>query len=260
MSLTKRQQEILNGLMLGDGNITKRGNGNGRLRVNRSIKDRNYSEWIAKEFFEYCSNRCLADRTITDTRHNKTYERTEFSTRCDPVFTKEYFRWYNSIKIIPDDLLLTPLTLAIWFSDDGSISKRYKNGATAGFEISFATCSFGKNGTEKLCKMINNFAGTNLSVYGGYTGAEHYKIKGSTRDAITIVKIINSVMPPIERKTSIWREGSLNINRWIECPICSSANTFKNGFYRSRANIKIARKWKCKDCNNNWKVAVESAG
>lgn len=37
MKLTERQTKIINGLMLGDGNITKRGNGNGRLRINRSF-------------------------------------------------------------------------------------------------------------------------------------------------------------------------------------------------------------------------------
>jgi hypothetical protein len=48
-----------------------------------------------------------------------------FTTRSLPELTEIYREFYqNGKKIIPDDLSLHPLSLAIWFMDDGSKSYR----------------------------------------------------------------------------------------------------------------------------------------
>ena len=49
--LTQQQQEIFNGLMLGDGSLEKHKNGkNGKLKITRAKKDRNYLEYHSKIF------------------------------------------------------------------------------------------------------------------------------------------------------------------------------------------------------------------
>lgn len=55
--LTQRQREIIDGLMLGDGNLSiGKEARNPRLRINRSYKDFEYAKWINHEFADYCSD------------------------------------------------------------------------------------------------------------------------------------------------------------------------------------------------------------
>ena len=47
------------------------------------------------------------------------------TSRCSRLLTLEHQRWYRGEKIVPYDLVLTPVSLAHWFMGDGTTS-RYK--------------------------------------------------------------------------------------------------------------------------------------
>lgn len=88
-------------------------------------------------------------RKFSQTVGNKNYNFAEFVTLTHPEFTK-YFRLFYPFnkKQVPkniDDLLVNPLSLAIWFMDDGSAEY-------AG--ASLQTHSFTKEDVEKLMKCI----------------------------------------------------------------------------------------------------------
>src|SRR3990167_5435937 len=87
-SLTEEQKSILIGTLLGDGTM--------RIKKNAHLE----------------INHCYAQRMLVDWMFSK------FSSL---VFTPFYNQFYkNGKKIIPNDLKLNSLSLAVWFMDDGS--------------------------------------------------------------------------------------------------------------------------------------------
>jgi len=74
MPLTGFQQEVLTGLMLGDGHLSIGGKAkNPRLRINRTDRDMEYAEWIAEVFSPYITAKSLRRTTQFDPRYEKTY-------------------------------------------------------------------------------------------------------------------------------------------------------------------------------------------
>lgn len=127
MIFSNEQKEILDGLMLGDGNLSIGGKCiNARLRINRSFEDYEYSNWILEVFKIFCTKKSLGIKTVFDGRYNKNYKSIYFYTKRNYLFTEYFNRWYkNGNKILPKNLKLTSLVIAIWFADDGTI---YENG------------------------------------------------------------------------------------------------------------------------------------
>jgi len=117
--LTQRQREILIGTILGDAHLEKNGRYT-RMRVDHYDKHKAYVFWLAHEFSPFS----LVPRHIVekDKRNGKNYGRWHFSTRSLPVFDEFRALFYKERrKIISSALvrLLTPLSLAVWYMDDG---------------------------------------------------------------------------------------------------------------------------------------------
>src|SRR3989338_3693380 len=117
--LSQRQREILIGTLLGDAHLEKNGQYS-RLRVDHYEKHKDYIYWLANEFLLFS----LEPRQVFDfdKRNSKTYSRWHFSTRSLPIFDEFREMFYlNGKKIVPKSIskLLTPLSLAIWYMDDG---------------------------------------------------------------------------------------------------------------------------------------------
>jgi recombination protein RecA len=116
-SLTERQEAIIIGCLLGDGSM--RCKTNALLEINHSIRQMEYVEWKYNEFKE-----------LVSTKPHKRFGNAgriayRFTTRSLPELTEIYRKFYQSgKKIIPNDLKLQPLSLAVWFMDDGCKSYR----------------------------------------------------------------------------------------------------------------------------------------
>lgn len=115
-SLTSAQHAILVGSLLGDGTLRRQGNRlNALLEVNHAHKHKEYVDWKWQHFQ-------MHSLTPPKARLGKgpriAYR---FTTRSLPLFTK-YHSWFyvNGKKRIPPDLKLNPLSLAVWFMDDGA--------------------------------------------------------------------------------------------------------------------------------------------
>ena len=116
-SLSGTQRDIVIGSLLGDGSMRCRANA--LLEINHSISQRAYVDWKYAE---------LADLVSTPPRRrsgNGNRVAYRFVTRSLPELTP-YFRefYYSGKKRIPMSVDLTPLTMAVWFMDDGSRSRR----------------------------------------------------------------------------------------------------------------------------------------
>jgi len=128
-SLTERQEAIIVGCLLGDG--TMRCKTNALLEINHSIKQREYVDWKHSELKEFV-------RTKPHIRNgNAGRIAYRFTTRSLPQLTDIYSRFYqNGEKIIPDNLEIHPISLSVWFMDDGCKSYRALYLNTQKFSVS----------------------------------------------------------------------------------------------------------------------------
>jgi len=138
LKLTQLQQNVVVGTILGDGClIVSRSNLSARLQIRHCIKHKNYVEWKYQFFKDW-----VLTKPRFDKHNNSWYFRTLSHTSLMEI--RQLF--YKEKKLIPGNLntlLVSPLSLAIWFMDDGNGFKHYD-----GLRIS--TYAFGQNGNEIL--------------------------------------------------------------------------------------------------------------
>lgn len=132
--LTSRQQQILVGTILGDGCLAKHGRFH-RLFVKHSLRQRALAELKREAFTEFVSMALHAfDQRLGANR----YPCVQFASRTSPVFSEWRGRFYRERrKIVPDEIseLLTPLSMAVWFMDDGGADVAGLNIQTHNFEL-----------------------------------------------------------------------------------------------------------------------------
>lgn len=254
--LSETQKEIITGLLLGDGHLSIGGRAkNPRLRINRSAVDEEYAVWIANHFKKFTSDKALRKTKVFDRRNGKHYNRISFNTLRNEAFLENYESWYRYTpnKKIPSNIVFTPLTLAVWFADDGSFYKR----SSGGHEITFATQSFSEKEVDFLLSYLKTIS-PEFKKFGNYKNSGQYKIVGNSKAARSFLGIVDSVFPPMNRKSTLWRNGSFDILKTIPlCPICDKNDfVFKNGLYYGRKEIPQAQKMKCSNCGARWKIPL----
>lgn len=261
MPLTVFQEEVLSGLMLGDGHLSIGGTAkNPRLRINRTDRDIEYAKWISEVFSLYTTDKSLGQTAYFDYRYEKTYGRVTFRTRRHPDFMEAYKAWYGTgVRCVPQTLKLSPVTVAVWLADDGSVYQKMKAGCTSGIELCFATASFGKKGSEFLARLLNDRYKGGFSVYGGYrdgtTTSRHFRIMASTRPAKRLLRDIDAVFPP-QAKSRFWREQISIAKTRPDCPDCGADSVFCNGFYYGRGTVRLAQRLQCRLCDYKWKESM----
>lgn len=143
--LTTKQKEIINGALLGDGCLTKPKHGENCVFCYIS-KSRQHVEFVCNDFIEYSIQNGIVHNSFFDERTNNIYDRYNFRTQANIAFTKIYEKWYNNgNKIIPKDLVLTPLTCLIWYIGDGCLTNLKRSQ-----EIILATNCFLKEEQEQI--------------------------------------------------------------------------------------------------------------
>jgi hypothetical protein len=120
--LTPIQKSVLIGTLLGDGTLELNGK-YPRLRIQHSKSQLLYVEWKQNIFSNFTSKKIRISQRKKDSRTKKVYHYCGFDTFSIPLLNNFYELFYFSgKKIVPKriDLLLTePLSLAVWFMDDG---------------------------------------------------------------------------------------------------------------------------------------------
>lgn len=121
MQLTKKQQDIIIGSLLGDGCLERNGN-HVRLRIGHGAVQKEYLFWKYKELKNLSTGTpryVIMHRKAND----KFYESWHFSTYSDKSLERFWEIFYrNGTKRVPDnveELLRSSLSLAVWFMDDG---------------------------------------------------------------------------------------------------------------------------------------------
>jgi len=198
---TKEQESFFNGLMLGDGSLVygnKKGSLFPRLSVQRQKKDKDYLFWQYEEFKEFYGT----EPKYFKSYHNKAekfYDGYACITKSGQVFKDQYNRWYpNGKKIIPKDLVLDPLTLLIWFLDDGCI---IRNGKSLSFKLS--TDGFLDDDVCFLEKVLSEFISSEDIHY--YKNGKGLILKGSTNPTIKLINVIEPIFPEFMFRKRTWK-------------------------------------------------------
>jgi hypothetical protein len=134
--------DIIIGLLLGDGHIQKRAiNGNSRFIYGQSslrLHNLNYFKHVLELFKPYLSEDfILKEKFFKNKITNIKYSSVKFATLSLPCFNdyKNLFYSSKNIKIVPSNIknLLTPIGLAYWIMDDGSLQNKGLHLNTYGF-------------------------------------------------------------------------------------------------------------------------------
>ena len=134
LSLTQRQRAILVGVLLGDGHLeTSDKRKTYRLKIEHSIKQKEYVDWLYNEFKPWVGK--IPQSRVRTYRfpQGTTGEHTAygFTTYAHGAFRfyGQQFYTKDGKKHIPPLIrkLLTPLSMAVWYLDDGSVkSNRHR--------------------------------------------------------------------------------------------------------------------------------------
>lgn len=267
VGFTPEQESLINGLLLGDGSITLNKSGTGYLTVTRSSVDLVYARWCAKRLDNLLIQSSASDRIgpypVLDKRTKKTYWQVRIRSKCLPVFSDLKRKWYpNGKKVVPDDLVLTPLTVGVWLADDGSISvgKGKKGTATQGREyphrldVKFATHGFSVEDADRLAELLSATFNVTVKRY-----LEKGKVQPTLRlckssEAKKLLRAIDPFFPEgMERKSDRWRGPQadiLNVGKvHPSCPYCPFiTRVHKNG----KATAGYKTKYICLECRKQF--------
>jgi len=191
--LSKRQKEILIGLILGDGHLERLYTPTlGRLKVEQSYKHKDYVDWIYEEFRNWVRSKPKIKKKEVWDRTYLNYGFLTYGHRLLREFQEKLYR--KGKKIVPNDLEknITPLGLAIWFMDDGSIKSRKHKG------LFLNTQDFKKNDVRRLQKILKNKFGIPSSTRKNGKGEQIYLGGKSGEKFIGIIKPY--IIPSMEYK------------------------------------------------------------
>jgi hypothetical protein len=122
LSLSFVQKKVLIGTLLGDGALVSNANySNYRLNVEHSMKQKSYLHWKYLFFQDWCLQRPTEIKKTNAIR---------FRTISHPELTIYHSIFYaGGKKVLPKDIeanLNDPLSVAIWFMDDGALGPHRK--------------------------------------------------------------------------------------------------------------------------------------
>lgn len=142
LDVSDKQVEILVGCLLGDAYLTKLG----KIQIEQSDKQEGYIKWKHQELasVSYSGLKEVIRFDKTDNRVTKSFR----------FWTRQFFRsWRDKFyredrKIFPIELneWITPLSIAVWYMDDGSYDHK--------FNCSFSTESFDLKSRTELSKRL----------------------------------------------------------------------------------------------------------
>jgi hypothetical protein len=116
-------------MILGDAYLQKTGKQNARIRLEHSAVQKKYIEWKITFYLRYFQRKIqLLERYNTIWKKTYQYVRTQ-SVTCSEFGELQKIFYDKSKKIIPENinaLLKSPLSLAVWFMDDGYYYPRDK--------------------------------------------------------------------------------------------------------------------------------------
>lgn len=122
--LTDRQRQLLEGMLLGDAHLERQsGRAVARLKIEHSQSQAAYVDWKYHEWRDWVLTPPSVRRKTS--RPGTQSLNIGFSTLSHGELEEVRQRFYpEGRKVVPFDVMVTPLSLAVWFMDDGSRKSR----------------------------------------------------------------------------------------------------------------------------------------
>lgn len=149
LSLTPIQEQILIGKMLGDGTLNTRENsGFNSANVEWGQKEKEYAEWghdaLGSIKSPYVSERTSGYGSAIHVRR----------TKNSVAIYEKFSGWINSgHKEVPDNITLTPISLAFWYMDDGALM----HSDNQEDRVRFSTNGFNLQSCKNLLRELKKF-------------------------------------------------------------------------------------------------------
>jgi len=130
LKLNKKQKEIVIGLMLGDGHLETQNQGKTyRLKIEQTVRHKEYVDWLYDNLKDFVLT--PPKKKIKESFGKKVvnYGFSTISVGCFRFFAQQFYEPIEKGRKIPNLIRrwLTPLSMAIWFMDDGQIkSKKHR--------------------------------------------------------------------------------------------------------------------------------------
>ena len=122
--LQSEAMEVFDGTMLGDNSVGRYG---GSALMDTAKSGEQYMPYLTQLRdtlvllgVEFCTDH---PKSFARVSHGKPYINCRLTSHASSFFTEQRHRWYpNGKKIVPNDVRITPLSMAYEFMDDGSTS------------------------------------------------------------------------------------------------------------------------------------------
>lgn len=154
LNLTEREFSVLIGTILGDAYI-ERYEKDARVTIMHSIKQKELVDWKYQELKRFVKMKPMQSEYF-DSRYGKKYFWRRFQTRRFPEFKQLGDMFYiKNKKIVPKNisqLLQDPISLAVWYMDDGGRRKDCHG-------MFLNTLSYSKIEQHKLQKCLTKILG-----------------------------------------------------------------------------------------------------
>jgi len=194
LTMSDRQKQLLEGMLLGDGHLERqKGALAARLKIEHSVSQAAYVAWKHDEWRDWVSTppRERQKRNRLGTLSTNI----GFSTLAHVELERFRERFYRDRrKVVPEDLELTPLSMALWFMDDGS----RKSSQCRGLYLN--TQSFTAAEVELLRWVMKRDIGVETSVRKQTDGLQMYIPSPSVAGFIAV--IVSDLLPSMMYKLS----------------------------------------------------------
>jgi hypothetical protein len=199
--------EIFDGIMLGDGGLVRAyKTGNAYFSIALSSSDGRIAVEDLLSYLQYIKLKCfnplgistgtypaIRERAYTKGPHRgEVYKYARLVTRVSSFLTSQYIRWYGEsrYKEVPDDLALTPVSLAHLFAGDGSSSKEQ---CSPSIHCNLSTPDFSIHSVETLERQLRQLGIISL-------GRKHQHVaRGSGISVVIHQDSLNDFMDMINR-------------------------------------------------------------
>lgn len=200
-----RQDQLIIGSLLGDGSIFRyKPTHKPYFCVVRKAADDKYLIWQYENMKDFCISGPKY-KTSFDERTGKNYYSVKFMTRRIDLLDQYYTLWYpNGTKIVPHNLELSALSLAIWFCDDGSI---LPSNSPWRMRIKLSTHGFNHDDVEYLQHLLQDRYNEKfpLILEKNEYGNIHTFITGSDNATRAFIHEIDPVFPESMARKSYWK-------------------------------------------------------
>ncbi len=190
-----RQMELLDGMMLGDASIQRERN----TRIRFLHADHEYAQLKEKSLGSLVSSSRIQTRAGKYNYNPGSRNTYEVDLKALIWTRQQKERWYpHGKKQVPPDLVLSDLTLAAWYLDDGGLTDRH---------AIFATNAFEQADVERLSDLLKA-EGMENQVTGQNT------IRLNNKATRVLMARIGAYIPPCMRRKALNDSAPFDEERW----------------------------------------------